>query len=128
MDSNFQYVSAVNLVVAPLSRRALGTGRRAVPDRQSRTALAAQQFAERLSSSRVRQYDRRAERQERLAVPLGEADAIEQDPSARIYRSIIGTTSGRGAWPIVNVPRTHRCIAPLLLPLGTVLMTEPKKP
>ena len=69
----------VNLVVAPLSRSALGTGRRALfADRQSRTALAAQQFAERLSGSRVRQHDRRAERQERLAVPLGEAETIEQ--------------------------------------------------
>src|SRR6516162_5773517 len=48
-------------------------------DRQSRTALAAEQFAERLSGNRVGQYHRRAERQERLAVPLGEADAIEQD-------------------------------------------------
>ena len=63
MDSNFQYASVVKLVVAPLPR----------------PALAAQQFAERLGDNRVRQDDRHAKREERLAMPLGEADAIEQD-------------------------------------------------
>src|SRR5215472_19171351 len=77
MDSNFQYASVVNLVVAPLSRPAPErVGAHFLPIRQSHTALAAQQFAERLSGNRVREYDRRAERQERLAVQLGEADAI----------------------------------------------------
>jgi hypothetical protein len=41
---------------------------------------------------------------------------------------MIGTMSGRGAWPIVNVPRTRCCIAASYLPLGTVLITESKKP
>ena len=43
MDSNFQYASAVNLVVAPLSRPAAWDGSaRPFADRQSRTAQAAQ--------------------------------------------------------------------------------------
>jgi hypothetical protein len=80
MDSNFQYATAVNLVVALCRAPLLGTGRRALfADRQSRTALAARQFAERLNDNRVRQYDRNGEQQESLPVPLGEADAIEQD-------------------------------------------------
>src|SRR4051812_44681568 len=45
-----------------------------------------------------------------------------------IYRSMIGTTSGRGAWPIVTVPSIGSRIAGILrLPFSTVFMIESKK-
>ena len=56
--------SGGRLCRAPL----LGTGRRALfADRQSRTALAARQLAERLNDNRVRQYDRGGEQQEMMS-------------------------------------------------------------
>src|SRR5438045_805180 len=73
-----QYVMA-GLVPAIHVDPGTSPGMTIVGGRMQHAFLAAEQFAERLGGGRVRQDDRQAERQQGLAVALGEADAIQED-------------------------------------------------